>query len=280
MKGALVARLQYLLPKSLISAAVRRIARSRRPWLRRALVHWFARQFEVDMSEARIESLDEYESFNDFFTRALKDGARPVDTDDEAVVSPCDGVLTEFGRLSEGRLVQAKGLSYSLEGLLGEPTIPAGFEHGHYATIYLAPHDYHRVHMPFAGRLVGTRYVPGARFSVNRATAAVIERLFSRNERVVTRFETRFGPAWIVLVGALNVSSISTVALGEIASGRAREWSHAPGLELAKGDELGRFNLGSTVILAVPSGAIEFEAGLADGVRLAMGRRIGRLDTR
>lgn len=277
MSAALGVRLQYLLPKNLISAALYRIARSRRAWIRRPLIRWFANHFGIDMSEARIERLEDYETFNAFFTRELKAGARAVDTDARSVVSPVDGDLTQFGALEHGRLMQAKGLGYTLDALLGEPAVPAGFDSGRFATLYLAPRHYHRVHAPFAGRLVMTRYIPGTRFSVNRATAAVIERLFCRNERVVLRFEAAFGDAYVVLVGALNVSSISTAALGEIASGPAREWRHEPAVAIAKGDELGRFNLGSTVIVILPAGVFELDAGLADGDALSMGERLGRL---
>lgn len=278
MSVPLAVRLQHGLPKNLISAAVRRIARSRRPWLRRALIHWFARHYRVDMSEAEVERLDEYETFNAFFTRTLKAGARPVDGDAATVVAPADGNLTQLGPLDGGRLLQAKGLTYALDELVGEPSLPASLTTGRFATLYLAPHHYHRVHAPFAGELVVTRYIPGARFSVNRATAGVIDRLFCRNERVALGFETRFGPAYVVLVGALNVSSISTSVLGEIASGRAREWRHAPGAALAMGDELGRFNLGSTVIVILPSGPFAFAPGLEPGVELRMGRPLGRFE--
>lgn len=277
MSAALGVRLQHLLPKNLISAAVRRIARSRRPWISRPLIRWFANRFGVDMSEAHVEALEDYETFNAFFTRALKHGARVVDADARSLVAPCDGDLTQFGTLERGRLLQAKGLHYAVDELLGEAEVPAGFEDGRFATLYLAPRHYHRVHAPFAGRLVMTRYIPGTRFSVNRATAGVIEHLFCRNERVVTAFETAFGAAYVVLVGALNVSSISTAALGEIASGRPREWRHDPAIDVAKGDELGRFNLGSTVIVVLPAGVLEFEAGLADGTAMRMGEPLGRL---
>lgn len=278
MSVPLAVRLQYLLPKNLISTAIRRIARSRARWISRPLVRWFASHYRVDMSEARAEHLDDYETFNAFFTRALEDGARPVDAGELTVVSPADGNLTQHGTLEDGRLLQAKGLTYALDELLGEASVPEGLAAGRFATIYLAPHHYHRVHMPFAGRLVTTRYIPGRRFSVNNATAAVIERLFCRNERVALGFETPFGPAYAVLVGALNVSSISTSVLGEIASGRAREWHHAPHVEIAKGAELGRFNLGSTVIVILPSGPFEFAAELEPGAELRVGQRVGRFE--
>lgn len=276
MSVPLAVRLQHLLPKNLVSAVTGRIARSRTRWLKSGLIRWFAGHYGVDMREADPERLEDYETFNAFFTRALKAGARRVDDAEHAVVSPADGYLTEFGTLEQGRLLQAKGLSYGLEELLGEPRAPEALASGSFATVYLAPHHYHRVHAPLAGRLVQTRYVPGERFSVNRTTASVIDRLFCRNERAVLRLDTRFGPAFVVLVGALNVSSISTAALGLLESGRAREWRHDPPVEVAKGDEIGRFNLGSTVVVVLPALPFAFEPGLENGTPLTMGRALGR----
>jgi phosphatidylserine decarboxylase len=272
--------LQHLLPKNLLSACVYRIARSKRRWLKAPLIDWFARTYRIDLADAEHSDLDRYASFNEFFTRALQPGARPLAGDERTVVAPADGVLTEFGTIADGRLLQAKGRSYSVAELLDEDGHEAIELHGGgFLTIYLAPHNYHRVHVPLAGNLVHTRYVPGERFSVSVATAAAIDRLFCRNERVVCRFSTPYGPMHVVLVGALNVSSISTVSLGEIASGAPREWLEEPGLPLARGAELGRFNLGSTVILLFGAGAVRWAEHLRPGSAVAMGHALGRAGT-
>jgi len=216
---------QHLIPKNLSSAVVYRATRSRRRWLARPLIHWFARTYRVDLRDAADDNLDSYATFNEFFTRALRPGTRPVAGGLATLVAAADGVLTEHGTIEGDRLLQAKGREYSLAELLGESGAGAeALRGGSYLTIYLAPHNYHRVHAPLAGMLSRARYIPGNRFSVSRATAAAIGRLFCRNERVVCWFDTVRGPMAVVLVGALNVSSISTVAHGEIASGTPREW--------------------------------------------------------
>lgn len=276
---AAAVRAQRLLPKTLIAAAVYRIARSRRGWLKNALIRWFIRQFRVAMGEAALTRPEDYASFNDFFTRALKTGARPLGGGEDRIVSPVDGVLMQFGRLVDGELLQAKGMTYSVEDLLDERGAAAEiYREGSFANIYLAPPYYHRVHMPVAACLTRTRYVPGERFSVNAATSRVIEGLFRRNERVVCHFETPTGPLALVLVGALNVASISTVADGEIASGAARQWHHDPPLPLGRGEEIGRFNLGSTVIVLFPPGVAAWDAALDPGRLLMMGEAIGTYD--
>jgi phosphatidylserine decarboxylase len=269
---------QHLIPKDLSSAVVYRATRSRRAWLKRPLTRWFARAYGVDLSEAKDADLDSYETFNEFFTRELKPGARPIAAGERTLVAPADGVLTEHGAIDGGRVYQAKGSAYTLTELLGEsgPAVDA-IEGGRYFTIYLAPHNYHRVHAPLAARLTRTRYIPGARFSVSRATAAAIPNLFCRNERVVCWFDTDFGPMAVVLVGALNVSSISTFAHGEIASGKPREWREERPKSVALGGEIGRFNMGSTVVVLLGSPAFAFATGLADGVAVRMGQALGEL---
>lgn len=267
---------QHLLPKNLLSAIVYRATRSRRAWLKRPLIHWFARTYGVDLTEASNADLDGYETFNDFFTRELKTGARPIEGPPSALVAPADGVLTEHGAIEGDRLFQAKGRDYSLLELLGERDEPAlALCGGHYFTIYLAPHNYHRVHAPLDATLLRTRYLPGERFSVSRATAAAIPRLFCRNERVVCWFTTAEGPMAVVLVGALNVSSIGTFTLGEIASGAAREWREPVPRAIARGDELGRFNMGSTVIVLLGNASLRFASELANGATVRMGRALG-----
>lgn len=269
-------RLQPWLPKALLSACVYRIARSRTPWLKNALIRWFSRRFRVDLGEAARGRVEEYASFNDFFTRELKAGARPLAGGEESVVSPVDGVLSQFGTLEGGRLLQAKGVSYALEELLADgPDACTAFANGRYATLYLAPQHYHRVHMPVTARLARTRYVPGERFSVNAATARVIPRVFCRNERVVCHFDSERGPLALVLVGALNVSSISTVTRGEIVSGPPREWVEAVPVPLVRGAEIGRFNLGSTVVALFAEGAVVWDGALMPGDPVKMGQALG-----
>jgi phosphatidylserine decarboxylase len=273
--------LQHLLPKNLLSAAVYRIARTERRWIKEPLTRWFANAYGVDLSEAELPSPSDYPSFNAFFTRALKPDARPVAGGPETVVAPADGVVTEFGAITGDTLLQAKGMRYSLAELLGEPGFAAErFHDGEFCTIYLAPHNYHRVHMPTDGALVRARYLPGERFSVSRATAEAIPRLFCRNERVACFFDTPLGPLAVVLVGALNVSSISLVHRGEIASGPPQEWSEPTPLPLPRGAELGRFNLGSTVVLVFAPGMVRWSETLADGAPLRMGEAIGSLRMR
>jgi phosphatidylserine decarboxylase len=269
---------QHLLPKNLLSALVYRATRSRRAWLKRPLTHWFARAYRVDLAEAANADLDSYTTFNDFFTRELKPGARPMETGPRNFVAPADGVLTEFGSVDGDRLLQAKGRYYSLTELLGEtgPAVDA-LRGGGYFTIYLAPHNYHRVHCPLTATLTRTRYIPGERFSVSRATAAVIGRLFCRNERAVCWLETEHGPMAVVLVGALNVSSISTVSRGEIASGPPQHWPETPPHELAQGAELGRFNMGSTVVVLLGAGALDWHPRATAGATVRMGQALGTL---
>jgi phosphatidylserine decarboxylase len=266
---------QHLIPKNLSSAVVYRATRSRRAWLKRPLTRWFARTYGVDLSEAANADLDSYATFNDFFTRELKTGARPIASSEGTLVAPADGVLTEHGAIEGEHLYQAKGSVYTLTELLGENGAAAGLGGGRYFTIYLAPHNYHRVHAPLAARLTRTRYIPGARFSVSRATAAVIPKLFCRNERVVCWFETDYGPMAVVLVGALNVSSISTFAHGEIASGAAREWREPQPRSVARGAEIGRFNMGSTVVVLLGTSAFDFAAEACDGLAVRMGQALG-----
>ena len=270
---------QHLIPKDLSSAVVFRATRSRRTWLKVPLMRWFAKAYGVDMSEAANADLDSYATFNDFFTRELRAGARPIAAGSSTAISPADGVLTEHGPIEGGHLYQAKGSAYTLAELLGDTGAAVdALEGGRYFTIYLAPHNYHRVHSPLDAQLMRTRYIPGARFSVSRATAAAIPRLFCRNERVVCWFETDLGPMIVVLVGALNVSSISTFAHGEVASGAARIWLEQQPRPVARGAEIGRFNMGSTVVVLLGSDRFRFSPGLADGLAVRMGQALGAFD--
>jgi phosphatidylserine decarboxylase len=274
--GAGVSLFQHLLPKDLISAVMYRAARSERRWISRPLIRWFARVYRVDLAEAEHTDIDGYATFNGFFTRALRPGARVIDGGPDTVVSPADGTLSEFGALDADTLLQAKGRSYSLGALLGERggRVDALLG-GSYCTVYLSPREYHRVHAPLDAVLTRTRYIPGRRFSVSIATTASIERIFCRNERAVCWFETAVGPMVVVLVGALNVSSISTFARGEIASGTPQLWEESAPLRVARGAEIGRFNLGWTVVVLFARGAVRWDSRLATGASLAMGAALG-----
>ncbi|HUQ52660.1 MAG TPA: archaetidylserine decarboxylase [Gammaproteobacteria bacterium] len=240
------------------------------------MTRWFAKTYGVDLTEAANADLDSYATFNEFFTRELKAGARPIASEAGTLVAPADGVLTEHGAVDGGRVYQAKGSAYTLRELLAESGAAVSqLEGGRYFTIYLAPHNYHRVHAPLAARLTRTRYIPGARFSVSRATAATIPKIFCRNERVVCWFETDHGPMAVVLVGALNVSSISTFAHGEISSGAPREWHEPQPRPVERGGEIGRFNMGSTVVVLLGSSAFEFVGTACDGLAVRMGQALG-----
>lgn len=271
---------QHLLPQKLICRFIYRISRSRIRWLKSLLIASFCRLYDIDLEEAEQSDPRAYASFNDFFTRALKHDARPVAGTETTVVSPADGRLTEFGVIEQDRLFQAKGKSYTLAALLGEsPALLELFHGGRFATIYLAPHNYHRVHSPLAGMADRGRYIPGRRFSVNAATTNAIDNLYCRNERVAVWVSTPAGYAVVVLVGALNVSSLTTVLSGEIPSGPERLISPNPPVGLARGAELGQFNLGSTIVALFPRGSLEWSADLKPGQTVRVGQALGELVT-
>ncbi len=243
--------LQYLLPQHLLSRLVGKLAECRLPWLKNLLIRRFITQYKVDMSEAVDSAPEAYANFNAFFTRALKDGARPID--DAPVVCPADGAISQLGEINRGRIFQAKGQDYSLQTLLGDDkALTAEFDGGSFATIYLSPRDYHRVHMPVDGTLRSMTYVPGKLFSVNTTTAENVRSLFARNERAICVFDTEFGPMAMILVGAMIVAGIETVWDGQVAPPPRQLTTRSYPQEaptLKKGEEMGRFKLGSTVIL-------------------------------
>jgi len=275
--------LQYLLPQHLVTALVHWLARIETPAVRRALIAGFRRLYAVDLDEAAEPDADRYPSFNAFFTRALKPGARPLAAGALALASPCDGTVSERGSIDGERLLQArlaaKSRWYTLEELIGSRERALPFQGGEFATIYLAPHNYHRVHMPLAGTLTAVHYVPGALFSVNGATAATVPRLFARNERVVCSFDTAAGPLAVVFVGALNVGSVGLVGYGDLTPRRPRVAQGfappSPAPHFLKGAELGRFNMGSTIILLLPAGAVAWLPRFAARASVRMGEAIG-----
>ena len=276
MLPRLFAYLQYLLPKHWLTAFVYRLARIRVPAVKNALIRGFLKLFDVELDDIKGRVPADFETFNDFFIRELKDGARPVDPSPTAIVAPADGTLSQAGALRGKRILQAKGIDYSLEDLLAADVDKAGeFCGGAFATIYLAPYNYHRVHAPVDGELVAAHYVPGDLFSVNSKTAAHVPGLFSRNERLNLHFQTAFGPMVVVLVGALNVGSISTPWSGEVRPRKSGvveriDVSAAP-QQVRKGDLLGWFNMGSTVIVLLPPGSGTWHDEFKAGVRTIMG---------
>ena len=276
--------LQYLLPQHLLSALAHEITRSRVPWLKNALIGGFVRHFRPDMSEAAQPDPFAFESFNAFFTRALRPQARPADPDPALVLSPVDGSVSQVGKLDGSWLVQAKGHAYTLESLLAtEGSWAEPFRGGGFATLYLAPLNYHSIHMPLEGTLRAAWYVPGALFSVNATTAASVPGLFARNERLVCVFGAGPLSFALVFVGALFVGSMSTVWHGEVTPRRPRRRTEFPldgsraSLTLARSAEVGRFNMGSTVILLLPPGRCTWLPSLAPGTTLRVGEALGRL---
>jgi phosphatidylserine decarboxylase len=275
--------LQRLLPQHALSRCIHALARVRTRGLKNALIGAFVRGFKPVMSDAREPDPLAYESFNAFFTRELAAGARPSPTDPAAIASPVDGTISQIGYLDGPSILQAKGRSFSLAALLGGTAAEtAQFAGGAFATLYLAPYNYHRIHMPWAGELHTTRHVPGKLFSVNAVTAAAVDGLFARNERVVCLWEAAPQPFAMVLVGALFVGSISTVWHGEITPPtrrQARELAavSGPAARLARGDLMGWFNMGSTVILVFPKGQVRWAADLAAGTAIRVGQVLGQV---
>lgn len=274
--------LQYLLPQHALSRLVYAATRSRVRLLKNALIEAFMGRFHPDMSDAAEPDYRQFESFNAFFTRALREGARPIDPDPSALVSPVDGSVAQIGRLDGSYLVQAKGHAYTLEALLGDDGIWAErFRGGAFATLYLAPFNYHRVHMPLPGLLRAAWYLPGQLFSVNATTAASVPGLFARNERIVCVFEDDGRHYALVLVGALCVGSMSTVWHGEVTPRTPRRRAELPlaaaALPLTKGAEMGRFNMGSTVILLLPRDTAAWRPEFASGSTVRVGQTLARL---
>lgn len=274
---------QWIVPQYLVTAIVYRLARIRTVPVKNFFIRQFVKAYKVDVDELSAPVPDGFASFNDFFTRELAAGARNVDQSANTIVSPVDGAVSAAGTIEQEMLIQAKGMRYSLEDLLATDLPEArAFHDGRFATIYLAPFNYHRIHAPLAGTLRAVRYVPGDLFSVNAVTAKFVPRLFSRNERLVCHFVTDAGPFVLIFVGAMNVGSISTPWTGEIRprkSGVVVDYNlsnSALSTSVAKGDLLGWFNMGSTVIMLMPNGHGEWSETLVTGATVKMGEVIGR----
>jgi phosphatidylserine decarboxylase len=271
---------QHIVPQHMLSRITGWLAEVRYPiWLKNFVIGQFVKHFKVNMAEAEEPDFTVYANFNEFFTRPLQAAARPIE--DADIVNPADGAISQLGAIEQGRIFQAKGQYFSTRELLGgDEERAALFKDGQYATIYLSPRDYHRVHMPIAGKLTATNYIPGKLFSVNGVTAENVDRLFARNERLVCYFDTELGPMALILVGAMVVAGIETVW-----SGQEAPPSKAPSLvdyqdlpapvSLGKGDEMGRFKLGSTVILLFPKDSMRWDEQYVAGTATRLGESLG-----
>ena len=271
---------QNIVPQHLLSRCTGFLAELRHPvWLKDWVIRQFIQAFNVDMSEAAEPDPARYPCFNEFFTRPLREGARPLAQ--AGILCPADGAISQLGAIKDGLLFQAKGRYFTCEDLLGGDTERAAqFDGGQFSTIYLSPKDYHRVHMPVAGRLTATSYIPGQLFSVNGVTAENVDRLFARNERLVCYFETDHGPMAMILVGAMVVAGIETVWSGRVAPPPRRpvavDYQNLPEpVVLEQGAEMGRFLLGSTVILLFPEAAVSFDERYIAGALTRMGEELG-----
>jgi phosphatidylserine decarboxylase len=269
--------LQYLMPKKAMTWLAGRIAGARGGAVTQAIIAWFVKRYQVNMAEAANPDITSYATFNEFFTRALKDGARPLAQADW--VCPVDGAISQFGKIERDQIFQAKGHSYSTRALVGgDAALAAQFQDGHFACLYLSPKDYHRIHMPCAGSLRRMIYVSGDLFSVNPTTARGVPGLFARNERVVCVFDTPHGPFVNVLVGATIVGSMATTWHGVVNPPRTRdvrEWHYAAGeVNFKQGDEMGRFLLGSTVVMLWPQGPVAFNPTWASARAISLGEKM------
>jgi phosphatidylserine decarboxylase len=277
---SLFVALQYVLPKQLITEFMGKLAGMQGGARTHAVIRWFIKRYGVSMAEAANPDVTSYASFNEFFTRPLRAGARPLAQTE--FVCPVDGAVSQFGAIEQDQIFQAKGHSYSTTALVGgDAQLAALFANGHFATIYLSPKDYHRIHMPCAGQLQRMIYVPGDLFSVNPTTAQGVPGLFARNERVVCVFDTEYGPFVNVLVGATIVGSMATVWHGVVnppRPGKIVQWRYSDkNITLAKGAEMGRFLLGSTVVMLWPKNTLRFHPGWAPGAAVRMGEAMANV---
>ncbi|MEQ8427834.1 MAG: archaetidylserine decarboxylase [Gammaproteobacteria bacterium] len=268
---------QYLLPQHVLTGLVYRLTRIELRWFKNLLINIFIILFKVNMQEAEKPFADNYASFNDFFTRRLKEGARQRSNASDKVMSPVDGSISQLGNIDELEVFQAKGKSYSVEQLLaGDKDLCEKFRHGHFATLYLSPRDYHRIHMPISGKLVKTVYVPGKLFAVNNAAVSTVTGLFARNERFIAIFDTPHGSMALVMVGALFVGSMETVWAGQITPATERVLAvntyEDNDISLEQGEEMGRFNMGSTVILLFERDRIDWLESLHADSKIQVGQ--------
>jgi phosphatidylserine decarboxylase len=274
---------QYIVPQHLLSRLAGKVADCEWPWLKNCFIKWFINRYQVNMLEAADPEPCNYKNFNAFFTRQLDENARPIAEGEYSIACPADGAISQLGRIESGRIFQAKGQSYSLVELLGgDQAMAEPFQDGEFATVYLSPKDYHRVHMPLKGKLKSMTYVPGDLFSVNTTTAENVPRLFSRNERAVCIFDTDAGPMAIVLVGAMIVAGIETVWAGQVAPLQrqisTQNYASKPkAVTLQKGEEMGRFKLGSTAIVVFGPNVMQWQEEFSAGSATRMGEQLGSL---
>ena len=281
-KAELFVALQRILPKQALSRLVAKAAESNLPWLKNALIGLAIKAFNINMDEALTSNLDDYKNFNAFFTRELKPGVRPLDIEIDSIASPADGAISQAGKINKNKILQAKGIDYTAERLLGNDEDAKRYHEGSFATIYLSPRDYHRVHIPIEGKLKRTRYIPGSLFSVNDMTAQALPGLFARNERLVCEFESDdAGTFAVIFVGAILVAGIETVWSGFETPGpgavRDTDFS-GQSLNFMKGDEIGRFKFGSTVILLFQNQAANWEDSINANAAVQMGQKIGSVN--
>jgi phosphatidylserine decarboxylase len=281
-KAELFVALQRILPKQALSRLVAKAAESNLPWLKNALIGLAIKAFNINMDEALTSNLDDYKNFNAFFTRELKPGVRPLDIEIDSIASPADGAISQAGKINKNKILQAKGIDYTAERLLGNDEDAKRYHEGSFATIYLSPRDYHRVHIPIEGKLKRTRYIPGSLFSVNDMTAQALPGLFARNERLVCEFESDdAGTFAMIFVGAILVAGIETVWSGFETPGlgavRDTDFS-GQSLNFMKGDEIGRFKFGSTVILLFQNQAANWEDSINANAAVQMGQKIGSVN--
>ncbi|MBX2808204.1 MAG: phosphatidylserine decarboxylase [Cellvibrionaceae bacterium] len=282
MKNFLFVLCQYLIPQHLLSRVIGRLAEVKAAWFKDRLIAWFIKRYQVDMQQAAEPDPKRYQHFNDFFTRALNAQQRPIATDNNGIISPADGCISQIGAITQGRIFQAKGQEYSLLELLGGHVGWAQkLQNGNFATVYLSPRDYHRVHMPLTGTLETMIHIPGDLFSVNDVTARYVPRLFARNERLVCLFSTQYGPMAVVLVGAMIVASIETSWAGLVTpvKKQIRQWHYGEKktIQLNKAEELGRFKLGSTAIVLTGPKMVQWHEQLTAKSPVKMGETLGSL---
>lgn len=269
---------QYLIPQHTLSVLMHKLARSEVTWFKNSFIRFISSKYDVNISEAAQQELVFFPSFNAFFTRALRAGVRPIAEGEAVISSPVDGVISQIGHVVHGQLVQAKGREYSVFELLGgDELLAKQFDQGQFATIYLSPKDYHRIHMPLTGTLRKMTYIPGQLFSVNPRTARTVPKLFARNERVVTVFDTEQGQIVMVLVGAIFVGSMETVWSGKITPPYGKDIQHwdyqaEQAITLQKGEEMGRFNMGSTVVMLLPLESELFKQEFSAGTAIQLGQ--------
>lgn len=282
LKKKLFIQSQYLLPQHLLSRLAGLFTNCKVKWFKNAFIKWFIQHYQVNMQEAIFEHATDYESFNAFFTRKLKPNARPFNKDNHSIICPVDGSISQLGQINDTRIFQAKGFDFTTEELLGGQTqLAKKFHNGLFATLYLSPKDYHCIHMPFTGKLTRMIYIPGDLFSVNQTTVANVPRLFARNERVVCLFETSFGPMAVVLVGAFFVASIHTAWAGKITPPHGKAVTTTDyqdqDIRLSKGDLLGHFELGSTVVMLLPNKVADFDKRFTESYAINMGINMANL---